>query len=84
MTFARWQQVAQILAGETMTDARLGALTTELEQPPEQPLDCDSAFMFTTRLAVSVGDQAVVLGQQTLHVDAATVRTNPDRPARLR
>lgn len=69
-----WGNVARILRGESITDRRLGVLTTVLEQPP----DGDNALMFTTVLVVDDGYQRLALGQQTLHVDAATVRTEPD------
>ncbi len=78
-----WGNVARILRGESITDRRLGVLTTFFEQPPAQPLDGDNAFMFSTDLIADVGDQRLALGQQVLHVDAATVRTEPDEPARL-
>jgi hypothetical protein len=78
-----WGDIARILRGESVTDRRLGVLTTVLEQPPEQPLTGDNAFMFTTDLVADVGDQRLVVGQQMLHIDAATVHTDPDEPARL-
>ncbi len=78
-----WQRIAAILAGETVVDARLGTLTTELVEAPEQPLDGDQMFTFTTDLVATVGGQAVALGQQLLHVAGATVRTDPVQPTRL-
>jgi hypothetical protein len=78
-----WGNVARILRGESITDRRLGVLTTVLEQAPGQPLEGDNAFVFTTDLVVDVGKQRLVLGQQALYLDAATVRTQPDEPARL-
>lgn len=78
-----WQNVARILRGESVSDRRLGVLTTVLERPPEKPLDGDNAFAFTTDLVVEVGEQRLVLGRQTLHVEAAVVQTDPDEPARL-
>jgi len=54
-----------------------------LEQPPAEPLEGDHAFMFTTALSLVVGSQTVVLGQQMLHVDAATVCSDPERTAHL-
>lgn len=52
-------------------------------QPPEQPLDGDNAFACTTDLIMDVGEERLILGQQTLYVDAAEVKTDPDDPARL-
>ncbi len=78
-----WQNVARILRGETIADRRLGVLTTVMEQPPPQPLDGDNAFALTTDLVAEVAEERLVLGQQTLHVDAATVLTDPNNPARL-
>lgn len=78
-----WQNVTRILRGEIVADRRLGVLTTVMQQPPEQPFDGDNAFAFTTDLLAEVGEERLILGQQTLHVDAATVRTDPNEPARL-
>lgn len=78
-----WQTVASILAGETVVDPRLGELRTELQEPPVEPLGGDHAFAFSGELAVWVGEQHVVLGQQIVQISAARVLSDPDRPGRL-
>jgi len=78
-----WQTVARILAGEIVVDPRLGELRTELQQPPVEPLDGDHAFALSGELAVRLGGQHVVLGQQILHISAARALSDPDRPGRL-
>jgi hypothetical protein len=78
-----WQIVARILAGETVVDPRLGELTTELQEPPIEPFDGEHAFALVGELAVWVGEQHVALGHQILHVSAARVRQDSDRPSRL-
>jgi hypothetical protein len=78
-----WQNVAKILAGETVVDPRLGKLRTELQEPPVEPLDGEHAFALVSELAVRVGEQHVVLGQQILHISAARVLSDPDHPGRL-
>lgn len=78
-----WQTVARILTGEIVVDPRLGELRTELQEPPVEPLDGDHAFASSCELAVRVGEQHVVLGQQMLQISAARVLSDPDRPGRL-
>jgi hypothetical protein len=78
-----WDNVARLLRGETISDHRLGTLASVLSEPPERPFDGDNAFMVTTRLVADLGDQQLSLGEQVLHVDAATVRSDSDEPARL-
>jgi hypothetical protein len=78
-----WQVIARMLRGEAVSDRRLGVLTTVLEHRPEAIVDGDHAFAFTTDLVAAVGEQRLLLGQQLLHIDAATVRTDAGEPARL-
>jgi hypothetical protein len=78
-----WQNVARMLAGVIIVDPRLGELRTELQEPPAEPLDGEHAFAFVGELAVRVGEQHVVLGQQLLQISAARVLSDPDRPGRL-
>ena len=78
-----WQNVAKILAGETVVDPRLGKLRTELQEPPVEPLDGEHAFALVSELAVQVGELHMVLGQQILRISAARVLSDPDHPGRL-
>jgi hypothetical protein len=78
-----WQNVVRILRGETVHDRRLGAVTTAMEQPPEQALDGDNAIAFGADLVVEVGEQRLTLAQQMFHVDAAVIQTDPDDPRQL-
>lgn len=78
-----WQNVAKMMAGESIVDPELGELTTELTEPPAEPLTGDHAFAATGDLIVRVGDQQIILGQQILHISAARVTSDPARPARL-
>ena len=78
-----WQTIARMLRGETVSDRRLGVLTTVLEHPPEVIPEGGHPFAFTTSLIADVGKQRLPLGQQVLRIDAATVRTDADEPARL-
>lgn len=78
-----WQIVAKILDGETVTDSRLGTMKTDLQQPPETPLDGDNTMMFTTILQIKIGEQVVDLGRQILNIAAARIRSDPGQSTRL-
>jgi hypothetical protein len=73
-----WKYVARILAGETVTDPRLGMLESELQEAPTEPIHGDRAFAVVCELAAQVGDERVVLGQQGLHISVAHVASHRD------
>lgn len=78
-----WGIVARVLAGETVTDGRLGELKTELRDPPVGAPDGEHAFCAVTDLVVEVGEQRVTFGQQVLYNSAAHVSSDATNPAGL-